>query len=143
MAEKVLIKILSEARAGEEKENMEMDYTGLLNRRNGVIYIRYDEVADTGTGLTSNMIKIYPDDIKVEINKKGAITSHMSFVSGEKTHTFYETPFGAMNLAIYARQVDIEETQDTIHVFMDYSIDANYETVSDNSIDITVRKKHI
>lgn len=70
MAEKVLIKILSEARAGEEKENMEIDYTGLLNRRNGVIYIRYDEVADTGTGLTSNMIKIYPDDIKVEINKR-------------------------------------------------------------------------
>lgn len=65
----------------------------------------------------------------------------MSFVEGEKTMTFYDTPYGSIYLGIFAQNIQIERDEDDIRISIDYSIDMNYEKVADSHIDIEISSK--
>ena len=75
------------------------------------------------------MIKIY--DNCVEVSKKGAVTTKMIFRSGDKTMTFYNTPYGAMSLGITTKQLDIDRTDNKIEIYLVYGMELNYEHLSD------------
>ena len=73
--------------------------------------------------------------------KKGVVTAHMSFVKGEKTMTFYDTPYGSIYLGIFTRDIQLERDEDNIKVAIDYSIDMNYEKVADSHVEIEISSK--
>ena len=55
--------------------------------------------------------------------------------------TFYETPFGNIYLGIFSREVDIQRTEDTIKISIDYSLELNYEQVSDAKVVIDISSR--
>lgn len=103
-------------------------------------YIRYEEIIEGENEACSNLIKIAKDC--VEITKRGAVTAHLSFVAEKKTMTCYETPYGNIYLGIFTRQLDILRREEQIEIHIDYSLELNYEHVSDCLVDIEITSKY-
>lgn len=141
MKEKVFVKVkgLQFANGQEEEDIIEVINVGRYRIINGSEYVKYDEVYEESTQKSTNTIKI--SEKCVEITKKGLVTAHMSFVEGEKTMTFYDTPYGSIYLGIFAQNIQIERDEDDIRIAIDYSIDMNYEKVADSHIDIEISSK--
>lgn len=141
MKEKVFVKVkgLQFANGQEEEDIIEVINVGRYRIINGSEYVKYDEVYEDSTQKSTNTIKI--SEKCVEITKKGLVTAHMSFVEGEKTMTFYDTPYGSIYLGIFAQNIQIERDEDDIRISIDYSIDMNYEKVADSHIDIEISSK--
>ena len=106
----------------DEDDPVEVINVGRYRIINGKEYIKYDEVLE---GIT----------------KKGPVTAHLSFVPGEKTMTFYETPYGNIYLGIFSRSVDMQRTEDKLTISIDYALELNYEQVSDCKVDIEISSK--
>ena len=141
MKENVFVKVkgLQFANGQEEEDIIEVINAGRYRIINGSEYVKYDEVYEESTQKSTNTIKI--SEKCVEITKKGLVTAHMSFVEGEKTMTFYDTPYGSIYLGIFAQNIQIERAEDDIRIAIDYSIDMNYEKVADSHIDIEISSK--
>ena len=141
MKEKVFVKVkgLQFANGQEEEDIIEVINVGRYKIINGSEYVKYDEVYEESTQKSTNTIKI--SEKCVEITKIGLVTAHMSFVEGEKTMTFYDTPYGSIYLGIFAQNIQIERDEDDIRISIDYSIDMNYEKVADSHIDIEISSK--
>lgn len=141
MKEKVFVKVkgLQFANGQEEEDIIEVINVGRYRIINGSEYVKYDEVYEESTQKSTHTIKI--SEKCVEITKKGLVTAHMSFVEGEKTMTFYDTPYGSIYLGIFAQNIQIERDEDDIRISIDYSIDMNYEKVADSHIDIEISSK--
>ena len=141
MKEKVFVKVkgLQFANGQEEEDIIEVINVGRYRIINGSEYVKYDEVYEESTQKSTNTIKI--SEKCVEITKKGLVTAHMSFVEGEKSMTFYDTPYGSIYLGIFAQNIQIERDEDDIRISIDYSIDMNYEKVADSHIDIEISSK--
>lgn len=141
MKEKVFVKVkgLQFANGQEEEDIIEVINVGRYRIINGSEYVKYDEAYEESTQKSTNTIKI--SEKCVEITKKGLVTAHMSFVEGEKTMTFYDTPYGSIYLGIFAQNIQIERDEDDIRISIDYSIDMNYEKVADSHIDIEISSK--
>lgn len=141
MKEKVFVKVkgLQFANGQEDEDIIEVINVGRYRIINGSEYVKYDEVYEESTQKSTNTIKI--SEKCVEITKKGLVTAHMSFVEGEKTMTFYDTPYGSIYLGIFAQNIQIERDEDDIRISIDYSIDMNYEKVADSHIDIEISSK--
>ncbi len=143
MKEKVFIKVkglqLVNEDNEEEEDIIEVINVGRYKVVNGSEYIKYDEVYEDTESKSTNTIKIA--DKCVEITKKGVVTAHMCFSLGEKTMTFYDTPYGSIYLGIFTRDIQIERDEDNIKVAIDYSIDMNYEKVADSHVDIEISSK--
>ncbi len=120
----------------DDAQEVEIINVGTYSVVNGKEYIKYEEIYEGESRSCSNLIKITPD--VVEVTKKGAVVAHLSFVKGEKTMTAYETGFGNIYLGIFARRIDIERTEDEIRVNIDYSMELNYEMISDCSVEIII-----
>ena len=102
-------------------------------------YIIYDEVSEDFSGTTKNHIKL--KNKYVEISKKGATSVTMIFEEGQKNHTYYQTPYGDLLVAILANQVSIEHEEDKISVRIDYELEINEEPLADCKIKIEVTPK--
>ena len=87
----------SDSDGSEDEEVIETVNTGRYKRSGENEYIKYSDMIDGEDKPCSNLIKITSDGT-VEITKKGYFTTHFSFVTGERTKTYYETPYGGIYL---------------------------------------------
>lgn len=141
MKEKVLVKIkglqmVSQIQEEDSEEPIEIINVGSYNTVGDKEYVRYEEVVEGENKKCSNLIKISGN--AVEITKRGAVTAHLSFVSGEKTMTCYDTPFGNIYLGIFTRNIDILRSEDRVNIFIDYALELNYEHVSDCKVEMEI-----
>ena len=120
----------------DDEEAIEIINVGSYSIVNGKEYIKYEEVYEGQKQKCTSLIRI--SDGSVEITKKGAVTAHLSFVPGQKTMTFYETPYGNIYLGVFSRDVDIEREQDSLKINIDYALELNYEQVSDCRVSIEI-----
>lgn len=118
-----------------DEDLIEVINIGIYKCVAGKEYIKYDEVYEDGDKSTT-IIKLLDDGI--EISKKGAVNTHMSFIRHEKTRNLYETPFGNIYLGIYSKEVTITHSESEIHVTVDYSLEVNYQYVSDSRVEIRI-----
>lgn len=107
--------------------------------RNGSHYLRYEEMMEGFPETTVNYIKINPKGI--EVRKKGAANVHMVFQEQKKNITYYQTPFGNLQMGIAATKMDVEEAENDLKVKVDYVLEMNEEYVADCYIAIDVQSK--
>lgn len=122
---------------GMQDAPIEIVTTGEYYFRNGSHYLRYEEMLEGFPGTTVNYIKINPKG--VEVRKKGAANVHMVFQEQKKNITYYQTPFGSLQMGIAATHMDVEESEDDLKVKVDYVLDMNEEYVADCYITIDVQ----
>jgi uncharacterized beta-barrel protein YwiB (DUF1934 family) len=115
----------------EESEPVELITTGDYYNKNGKHYILYDE-NDMEDGLTKNRIKMTPD--KIEVRKSGATNAQMIFEEGKTNLTYYDTSMGSL-------LIHMKEEENRIHAKVNYSLEINYNHISDCEITIHVKSK--
>lgn len=135
MTQDVLISIAGSQYTEGEPEEIEMMVTGDYFEKNGRRYVIYEEALPEGT--VKNTIKIMPDSLS--IIKKGQVSTHMIFEKNKKNLTCYMTPYGQMMIGLNTGDVRMREGEDLLEVNVDYSLDINYEHVSDCNIRVSVR----
>lgn len=139
MTKEVLISISGIQMSGEEENDIEMVTIGDYYRKNGKHYIIYDEIPEGETEVIKNTIKVGPDVI--DIIKKGSVSTHMTFKKNERNSTCYATTMGDLMIGICTNQVQVEENDDLLRVAVEYSLDINYEHVSECNIMLSVQPK--
>ncbi len=102
-------------------------------------YIKYEEIQEGFTQKTDVLLKAKPGYL--EMTKKGLTNVHMIIAADETHQTNYTTPFGNLLFTLRGKNVAVSEDEKGIHVRARYSMDANYEYLSDN--DIRIEAKYI
>ncbi|MDK2968286.1 DUF1934 domain-containing protein [Lacrimispora sp.] len=139
MTRDVLISISGAQIVEEDNQAVEMITRGDYFLKNGNHYILYDEVQEGMEGITRNTIKIHPAGM--DIIKRGGTSVHMTFEKEKKNISCYATPFGELMIGIRTNDIRIAEEEDRLKVQVDYSLDINYQHVSECNIVLEVCSK--
>lgn len=139
MTKDVLITISGMQLADGDNSDIEMITAGDYYQKNGKHYVLYDEVLEGFDGIVKNTIKI--ENSGLDIVKKGIANVHMAFEKNKKNISCYATPFGEMMIGISTNQISIDEKEDNLKVKVDYSLDINYEHISECNITVDIQSK--
>ena len=120
----------------DAQEPIEIVVPGQYYFRNGSHYLRYEEMLDD---TTVNYIKMSPNG--VEVRKQGQVNVHMVFEEGKKNKTFYNTPYGTLQMGISATGLELKESEDGIQMKVDYALDMNEEHVADCYLTVQAQSK--
>ena len=123
----------------DAKEQIEIVVPGQYYFRNGSHYLRYEEMLDDTAETTVNYIKMSPNG--VEVRKQGQVNVHMVFEEGKKNKTFYNTPYGTLQMGISATGLELKESEDGIQMKVDYALDMNEEHVADCYLTVQAQSK--
>lgn len=123
----------------DAQEPIEIVVPGQYYFRNGSHYLRYEEMLDDTAETTVNYIKMSPNG--VEVRKQGQVNVHMVFEEGKKNKTFYNTPYGTLQMGISATGLELKESEDGIQMKVDYALDMNEEHVADYYLTVQAQSK--
>ena len=123
----------------DAQEPIEIVVPGQYYFRNGSHYLRYEEMLDDPAETTVNYIKMSPNG--VEVRKQGQVNVHMVFEEGKKNKTFYNTPYGTLQMGISATGLELKESEDGIQMKVDYALDMNEEHVADCYLTVQAQSK--
>ncbi len=137
MTKDVLITIRGVHTLDHEDNDVEMIIRGDYYQKNGKHYILYEEILEGAEERVKNVIKISPSSM--DIIKKGVTNSRMLFEKNKKNLSCYSTPVGNLVIGIQANHFYVEEQENSIKVNVDYSLDINYEHMSDCRICVDVQ----
>ncbi len=137
MTKDVLITIRGVHTLDHEDNDVEMIVRGDYYQKNGKHYILYEEILEGAEERVKNVIKISPSSM--DIIKKGVTNSRMLFEKNKKNLYCYSTPVGNLVIGIQANHFYVEEQENSIKVNVDYSLDINYEHMSDCRICVDVQ----
>ena len=121
-------------------EPIETISTGNYFFKNGKHYLLFEEVSEGVPGVTKTQIKIKGED-SLEVLKRGVSNAHRIFDTKRKNRSYYETPYGQLNLGIFTRNIKIDEKEDNINIKVEYALDVNYEPLAECTIRINVKPK--
>ena len=105
--------------------------------KENVYYLFFEEIMDDSTGVTKSRIK-YSEKC-FELTRKGEVSVHLLFEEGKKTLNTYQIPYGNLVVGLDTKRIQMTETDDEIRIIIDYAMEINYQQVSDNTIDITIK----
>ena len=137
MTRDVLITISGIQMIDEDDSDVEMMVRGDYYQKNGKHYILFEEMMEGFEGKVKNVIKVSGRGI--DIIKRGIANVHMQFEKNKKNLACYTTPLGDMVVGIQANKIRINEEPDSLKVDIDYSLDVNYEHLSECSIRVDVQ----
>lgn len=137
MTKDVLITIRGVHTLDHEDNDVEMIVRGDYYQKNGKHYILYEEILEGAEERVKNVIKISLSSM--DIIKKGVTNSRMLFEKNKKNLSCYSTPVGNLVIGIQANHFYVEEQENSIKVNVDYSLDINYEHMSDCRICVDVQ----
>lgn len=123
----------------EDADKLEMVTVGDYYKRNNRHYVVYEEITEGFSQPTKNRLKF--SEHMLELSRNGLVNVHMVFQENKKNLTNYNTPFGQILIGIDTKKIQIEEQEDNITVEVDYSLDINYEFLSDCHIRINICSK--
>ena len=116
----------------DEQEPIEIVVPGQYYFRNGSHYLRYEEMLDDSAQTTVNYIKM---------SSEGVVNVHMVYEQGKKNKTFYNTPYGTLQMGIAATGLELKESEDDIQMKVDYALDMNEEHVADCYLTVQAQSK--
>ena len=139
MTRDVLISISGMQIAEEDNHGVKMITTGDYFLKNGSHYILYDEIQEGLDGVIKNTVKISPSGL--DIIKRGSSSVHMTFEKDKKNIACYATPCGELMIGISTNAIEVIEEEDRLKVHVSYSLDINYQHVSECDIDLDIHSK--
>lgn len=143
MAQEVKLRVRGVQMQGEATEdNVEVVSVGQMYEEEGFLCLKYDEVVDESESgvvqVVHNLMKIRDD--QVEVIKNGPTESHMVFVPGRATYTYYSTPLGELEVSIFTRQIQKEQKSNGFRLLLQYDLEMNQTFISQCSVDIVVEQ---
>ncbi len=99
--------------------------------QNGKHYLLYDELPDGADGVIQNIVKFNGQIL--EVTKKGALESRMTFEKGKMNVTHYKTPAGILELGMTAKEIVLTESRARVEIRVDYELHAGGRKVQDST----------
>ena len=111
--------------------------TGMLSigNHNNAVLEYTESQQDEGTGeITTSLITLSMEKSRVTMTRKGDYSNTMVFAPEQRFEGIYQTPFGNMDMAVYARGVrcDIGEKKGSVH--LKYQLDIQGAYASSNEL---------
>lgn len=139
MTRDVLISISGVQIAEDDNHGVEMITAGDYFLKNGNHYILYDEIEEGVEGTIKNTIKVRPSGL--DIIKHGRSSVHMTFEKEKRNVSCYVTPYGELMIGINTKDIQIEEEEDSLKVRVAYSLDINYQHISECNIALDIHSR--
>lgn len=124
---------------GEDSDLVEVITPGDYYWKNGKHYVVFDEVVEGFDGSIHNVMKFSPE--LLDIRKTGVISTHMVFGLNRTEQTHYATPLGEMLIETTTNHINLDEQEDNLRLTVDYSLDINYDHVSNCSITVDISSR--
>lgn len=124
----------------EEGDEIEVVTPATYYLKDGKHYIFFEEVVEGVPGVTRNRITIQGEDM-MDIMKSGVTNSHMIFEKNKTNLTYYETPFGQMQVGVHTRKMNVSVEEQKIQVEVTYGLDINHEAQAECRISMNIRPK--
>lgn len=121
------------------EDTIESIMPGTCQQIGDLYYVKYEEMQEGFTEKTDVLLKAKPGYL--EMTKKGLINVHMIIATDETHQTNYTTPFGNLLFTLRGKNVAVSGDDKGIYIRARYSMDVNYEYLSEN--DIRVEAKFI
>lgn len=136
MTENVIVAI-SGLQYESEDGAVEMMSRGTYHEKNGKHYITYEEVDEELHQVNRCLLKI--SENVVELTKRGPSNVHMLFEAGNSNMTYYNTPYGQLLMTITTKEIKSEYSESMISIQLMYSLDMNYQHVSECCLSIRIQ----
>ena len=136
--EKVDITIVSTVKNEEGEEKTEFFTCGEYGRTENGYSFSYEENA--GMGYEDCTVCVSTTDSGVTIERRGPASSTMSIEKNVKHHCIYSTPYGDLTMGINTYEIENGFTDDGGRLYFRYSIDINSGFISENEMEITVKR---
>ncbi|MBE6588284.1 MAG: DUF1934 domain-containing protein [Ruminococcaceae bacterium] len=132
--------LLSEVKGGEKLE-YELASEGIIELSEGRLSLSYEENAIEGSEGCSTVISFdvaAPECVTVE--RRGLLSSVFVISKGERLFSLYSTPYGALDMCIYAKKVENTLTEEGGALFLDYAVELKGLTAQRTRMEVKVRK---
>ncbi|MBQ7066855.1 MAG: DUF1934 domain-containing protein [Lachnospiraceae bacterium] len=139
MTKDVLVSVCGIQSQDGEKDKTEAITVGSYYKRNGSHYLLYEEMMEGFSEPVKNMVKFSEGQLNVQ--KRGLITSIMTFEEKKKNLSNYVTPYGNIMVGIDAKNIHIEEDDEQIKVQVEYAMEVNYKHLADCTLTIDIKAK--
>lgn len=122
-----------------EDNDLEIKTAGEYYYRNHCHYILYEEQLEGFGQPVKNLLKLWED--RLEMTKKGPVNTSMVFEKGQFAKVNYQTPFGQMVLGIRTKALGVIISEKSIHVRIEYALEAEERHLADCRIRIRIHEK--
>ena len=143
MKEQWVMTLTSVQREGDEATESTLDTEiSYYKDQNGDRVIEYEETEATGMEGSQMQLRYAPDGM-VSVIRSGTFQTHLVVQKGKKHFCHYETPFGEFAVGVSAKWVRNELSDQGGKLALRYTVDANSTLLSDNEIQINIKKLSI
>lgn len=133
----VIIKIKSTQGLGKEKESIELQTFGSVEISDESVALSYDESELFGSKVET-VLTVSEDTAVME--RRGEYKSRLVIKKGERNNCFYSTPHGELMIGIFGEEIQSKFGERGGEIFLGYTLDSNLQPISENTVEITVRK---
>lgn len=106
--------------------------------RNNKHYVKYDDSCMDDENVIRTTLKT--DGETLNIFRRGAVDTDMTFVVGKTTRTAYRTPYNLMELEISTKKLDIAMGEAAGQMELCYDMAVNGELVGEYNLSIKITK---
>lgn len=115
----------------EEHDNVdEMIVEAVVAKRNGSSYITFKQFDPNYNVMINNLVKIKEGVVLVK--RTGAIESTMVFDVNKPYSTYYETPYGKLDICVTTKEIQDEINGEDVKLQIKYEMVMQGKKISDN-----------
>ena len=137
----VTLQSYSRGEHGEKEQPVKLMCHGKLRPTTDGCMLRYQEVQQDDTGETVStdvILNIQPKDgPRVTMTRLGDYGTTMVFVKDRRFEGAYHTPYGDLELALFATQVNVQAGPESGSVHLEYQLDMQGSYAAVQVIDVT------
>lgn len=122
------------------KDTVSLCTRGEFRQKNDTYYITYRESETTGYAGCTTTVKAEAGGRKVSMLRFGPTPSQLMLEKGVRHICHYETGQGSLSLGLSADEIRCGLTEEGGQLWFSYLLDFDSETISKNTVHITVRK---
>ncbi len=124
----------------EGEDSVEVVSIGEMYEENDILCVSYEEASDEMDGVECEMVKnlMKIQNEQVQIIKKGPSQTHMVFMEGKDTLSYYSTPFGELEVVIHTSRLQQEQTEKGLEIYLEYALEVNAAHMSQSNVNIKI-----
>ncbi len=135
---KLKVNTLQEFRDAEP-ETIDLFTEGLLYKKNGALYLTYDESEISGIANNKVILKIKAGDY-VKMNRFGEFEAEMLFKEKQRDVSIYSTPYGEFRVEILTDKVLLDLAEDAGKIYVEYTVSISGSSEVKNKLTISYSK---
>jgi uncharacterized beta-barrel protein YwiB (DUF1934 family) len=136
---KVWVNIETSTVENDEKEVLQLgSESEHYKEDNGTDVFVYEETEISGMEGTQTTLRVEKE--KVSVVRLGGVNSFMEFETGKRVDSIYQTPYGAMNMGVLTKNIEVNYNEENfpVNIKVDYQVELEGISNSDNSLNIDI-----